>query len=226
MALGVSKKEFQQLDEFPKLTQEIVKLAGTFVQRVQANLDAMGKISTGAISDGIAVGEVEQDGSSLKISVGYPEGAPASVYWDFVNKGVRGAESGQPSQSPYAFKESKSKGSKNPLAKFSPPPVMVEAIYGWMQTNRIAARKETQTRNLSSLQRKRARITQISQDSANRDLAYLIARSIKRRGLPYTGYVDKAVEETFGPDAIAKVAEALGVDVTVAITEANTSPRP
>lgn len=214
MALGVSKKEFQQLDEFPKLTQEIVRLAGTFLQRVQANLDAMGKISTGAISDGIAVGEVEQDGSSLKISVGYPEGAPASVYWDFVNKGVKGIISGQPANSPYSFRS------------LSAPPVMVDAIYGWMQTNRIAARKETQTRNLSALQSKRARLSQISQEDANRDLAYLIARSIKRRGLPYTGYVDKAVEETFGPDAIAKVAEALGVDVTVAITEANTSPRP
>ena len=211
---GVSKSQFETLEGYPALTQELVKLAGTFVQRVQANLDAMGKISTGAISDGIAVGEVEQDGTSVKISVGYPDNAPAGKYYDFVNKGVKGVLTGEPASSPYSFRS------------LGAPPVMVDAIYGWMQTNRIAARKETQTRKLSALQTKRARLAQISQEDANRDLAYLIARSIKRRGLPYTGYIDKAITDTFNDEAIGQVAEKLGVDIAVAINEANTSPRP
>ena len=47
-----------------------------------------------------------------------------------------------------------------------------------------------------------------------RTLAFLIARKIKRQGLPYTGFWERSVNETF-KDFDIKMSEALGIDIAV-----------
>jgi hypothetical protein len=185
----------------------IIKLAGEFIIAVQENLDRLGKVSTGGLTDGVSAGDLVQSGSTYTLEIGYDKNDPAAKYWDFVNKGVRGIRSGQPASSPYQFR------------KLSAPPVMVEAIKGWLRVNGIAARNEDQREGLSRLQQKRRNIA--TEQDPQGDFAYAIALAIKRRGLPYTGYFDQAVNAYFGKTFAQAVAKAASFDVRVAVRKFN-----
>jgi hypothetical protein len=185
----------------------IIKLAGEFVIAVQENLDRLGKVSTGGLTDGVSAGDLVQSGSTYTLEIGYDKNDPAAKYWDFVNKGVRGIRSGQPASSPYQFR------------KLSAPPVMVEAIKGWLRVNGIAARNEDQREDLSRLQQKRRNIA--AEQDPQGDFAYAIALAIKRRGLPYTGYFDQAVNAYFGKTFAQAVAKAASFDIRVAVRKFN-----
>jgi hypothetical protein len=185
----------------------IIKLAGEFIIAVQENLDRLGKVSTGGLTDGVSAGDLVQSGSTYTLEIGYDKNDPSAKYWDFVNKGVRGIRSGQPASSPYQFR------------KLSAPPVMVEAIKGWLRVNGIAARNEDQREDLSRLQQKRRNIA--SEQDPQGDFAYAIALAIKRRGLPYTGYFDQAVNAYFGKTFAQAVAKAASFDVRVAVRKFN-----
>jgi len=185
----------------------IIKLAGEFVIAVQENLDRLGKVSTGGLTDGVSAGDLVQSGSTYTLEIGYDKNDPAAKYWDFVNKGVRGIRSGQPASSPYQFR------------KLSAPPVMVEEIKGWLRVNGIAARNEDQREDLSRLQQKRRNIA--AEQDPQGDFAYAIALAIKRRGLPYTGYFDQAVNAYFGKTFAQAVAKAASFDVRVAVRKFN-----
>ena len=185
----------------------IIKLAGEFIIAVQENLDRLGKVSTGGLTDGVSAGDLVQSGSTYTLEIGYDKNDPAAKYWDFVNKGVRGIRSGQPASSPYQFR------------KLSAPPVMVEAIKGWLRVNGIAARNEDQREDLSRLQQKRRNIA--TEQDPQGDFAYAIALAVKRRGLPCTGYFDQAVNAYFGKTFAQAVAKAASFDVRVAIRKFN-----
>lgn len=204
-----NRVDFTGAGELPIVSRMLVIRAAAFVERVQQNLDNAGKVSTGTLSTDIAQGEVTVGGGSVSIEVGYPASSPGAKYYDFVNEGVKGIISGQPSTSPYSFR------------KLSAPPVMVAAIRGWMDDNNIRSREETQKRDLSPLQSKRADIQQLSRGEASRGLAYAIAKSIKRRGLPRTRFFDEAAEFAFGQDFMDAVAKAVGADIRIAIRQAN-----
>lgn len=204
-----NRVDFTGAGDLPFVSRMLVIRAAAFIQRVQQNLDNAGKVSTGTLSTDIAQGEVTVGGGSVSIEVGYPASSPGAKYYDFVNEGVKGKESGQPSSSPYSFR------------KLSAPPVMVSAIQGWIETNNIRSREETQKRDLSPLQSKRADIQQLSRGEASRGLAYAIAKSIKRRGLPRTRFFDEAAEFAFGQDFMDAVAKAVGADIRIAIRQAN-----
>jgi hypothetical protein len=204
-----NRVDFTGAGELPIVSRMLVIRAAAFIQRVQQNLDNAGKVSTGTLSTDIIQGDVAVGGGSVSIEVGYPASSPGAKYYDFVNEGVKGFISGQPSSSPYSFR------------KFSAPPVMVSAIQGWIETNNIRSREETQKRDLSPLQSKRADIQQLSRGEASRGLAYAIAKSIKRRGLPRTRFFDEAAEFAFGQDFMDAVAKAVGADIRIAIRQAN-----
>jgi hypothetical protein len=182
-------------------------LAGEFIIAVQENLDRLGKVSTGGLTDGVSAGDLVQSGSTYTLEIGYDKNDPSAKYWDLVNKGVRGIRSGQPASSPYQFR------------KLSAPPVMVEAIKGWLRVNGIAARNEDQREDLSRLQQKRRNIA--SEQDPQGDFAYAIALAIKRRGLPYTGYFDQAVNAYFGKTFAQAVAKAASFDVRVVVRRFN-----
>jgi hypothetical protein len=213
--LDRNKVDFEDAAGIPVTARLLVLAAADFVKRVQKNLNDMGKVSTGTLATDIIAGEVQAGGGIVSITVGYPAESAAANYYDFVNKGVKGVQSGEPADSPYAFKES-----KNKFDKYAPPPVMVSAILGWMEQNNIRARAETQTENLSPLQSKRKSLREATGGDPQRSLAYAIARSIKRRGLPYTGFFDEARAYAFGDKFIADISKAVGADVRLAIRQA------
>jgi hypothetical protein len=96
---------------------------------------------------------------------------------------------------------------------------MVNAIQKWVKRNALAQRKETQTKNLSALQKKRKAVSELN---TGRTTAYLIARKIKQRGLPRTGFFDDAIDQVFNEQFYIKMAKAVGGDVRVYIKQAVT----
>jgi len=68
------------------------------------------------------------------------------------------------------------------------------------------------------LQKKRKSVSHLN---TGRTTAYLIARKIKQRGLPKTGFFDNAIDEVFNNDFYTKMAKAVGADVRVYINQAN-----
>ena len=193
--------------EAATVSELIAAYAREFIDAVRENLNKAGKVSTGGLADDVDSGEVIGQGGKYTLEIGYDINSPSAKYWDYVNKGVQGIVSREPSTSPYKFR------------KLSAPPVMVEAIKGWMRTNQISARNEDQVQDLSALQQKRKRLSDV-EDPLN-SFAYLTALKIKREGLPYTGYFDRPVAEYFGAQFAQAVAKAAGVDIRIAIRKFN-----
>jgi hypothetical protein len=205
---AANKEDYQKLGQLPFVERTIIRYAAKFIKQVQDNLKKANKIDTGTLSTDIAQGDLIKEGSSYSLDIGYPVGSAGAKYYDFVNKGVKGFKSGQPN-SPYSFKSA--------YPSMNGP--MVTAIQKWVKRNALSQRREDQKYNLSSTQNKRKSIAQLN---TGRTTAYLIARKIKQRGLPKTGFFDNAVDEVFNQAFYDKMAKAVGADLVVYIKQANT----
>jgi hypothetical protein len=198
--------DYASLKELPFVEKVILSYAAKFIIQVQKNLISANKTDTGRLEEQIQQGDlIKADGSYL-IDIGYLKGSEAAKYYDFVNKGVKGFKSGTPN-SPYSFKSA--------YPSINGP--MVTAIQKWVKRNSKLARREDQNYNLSGLQRKRKSVSELN---TGRTTAYLIARKIKQRGLPRTGFFDDAIDQVFNEQFYNKMAKALGGDVRLYIKQA------
>jgi hypothetical protein len=204
---AANKEDYQKLGQLPFVERTIIRYAAKFIKQVQDNLKKANKVDTGTLSTYITEGELIKQGSSYSLDIGYPVGSDGARYYDFVNKGVKGFKSGQPN-SPYSFKSA--------YPSINGP--MVTAIQKWVKRNALSSRREDQRFNLSGLQRKRKSVAQLN---TGRTTAYLIARKIKQRGLPKTGFFDNAVDEVFNQQFYDKMGKAIGADLVVYIKQAN-----
>lgn len=205
---AANKEDYQKLGQLPFVERTIIRYAAKFIKQVQNNLKKANKVDTGTLSTDIAQGDLIKEGSSYSLDIGYPQSSAGAKYYDFVNKGVKGFKSGQPN-SPYSFKSA--------YPSMNGP--MVTAIQKWVKRNALSQRREDQKYNLSSTQNKRKSIAQLN---TGRTTAYLIARKIKQRGLPKTGFFDNAVDKVFNQAFYDKMAKAVGADLVVYIKQANT----
>lgn len=207
-SFGDDRKNYLAAGEAPVFEQYMIKVVGDFLLKVQENLKRLDKIDTGRLSESLSAGELQDDGNGVfSISAGYLDDSNAP-YASFVNQGVRGFISGQPADSPFSFKSA--------WASRNGP--MAVAIQKWMKRQGIAARREDQRTNLTSLQRKRKAISELE---SSRSMAQLIASRIKQRGLPKTDFFSSAVREYFGDEFAAGVSKAFLQDVRVYIRQAN-----
>ncbi len=198
--------DYASLKELPFTEKVILSYAAKFIIQVQKNLISADKTDTGRLERDIEQGDLIKTGGSYLIDIGYPKSSEAAKYYDFVNKGVKGFNSGTPN-SPYTFKSA--------YPSMNGP--MVTAIQKWVKRNAKFARREDQKYNLTSLQRKRKSVSELN---TGRTTAYLIARKIKQRGLPKTGFFDDAIDQVFNDAFYNKMAKALGGDVRVYIKQA------
>jgi hypothetical protein len=206
---GQSKAAFEDVNKLQGVEKLLVLSAANFIIKVQENLNQSGRVDTCALASDIESGEVVTGGGSVSITVGYPAGSKAAKYYDFVNKGVKGTRSGNPSDSPYSFKNERVGGLRN-------------AIEGWLKRNNIASRNEDQKKNLSPVQRKRKRLSKmVSESSRIKSLAYAVSVSIKRKGLKKTGFIDKAAQFAFGKEFNDAVAKIIGREVVINIRNGN-----
>jgi hypothetical protein len=205
---AANKEDYQQLGQLPFVERTIIRYAAKFIKQVQDNLKKANKVDTGTLSTDITEGELIKQGSSYSLDIGYPASSAGAKYYDYVNKGVQGFISKQPN-SPYKYQSA--------FPKMNGP--MVTAIQKWVKRNALSQRREDQRFNLSGLQRKRKSVAQLN---TGRTTAYLIARKIKQRGLPKTGFFDNAVDEVFNQQFYDKMGKAIGADLVVYIKQANT----
>jgi hypothetical protein len=194
----------------------MVDAAEKFIQLAKKRLTQRGKIDTGNLSD-IVLTTVQQSGSKYSLTIGYNKSNPASEYYDFNDKGVKGIGGFKgklprgfkiPTNTPYSFKNLRlSKG-------------FIDSIIRWYLRHKNYIRNEDQRKNLSSLQRKRKTLGAIGNETERiRGLAIATARNIKRKGISRTGFFEDNIDIAFGPDFQAKLAQALGQDIALNIKQ-------
>lgn len=205
--LGATKRD---ITELPVLEQLMIRAAANFILKVKENIEVLGISDTGALSDDLAQGDLIKQGNTYSIEMGYPAGSKAAKYYDYVNKGVTGFKSGQPSNTPYTFKDKKNK--KGGVLIGYP---FQKNILQWLSRNNVKGDVA-----LTKGQSKRQSLSKmVSEASRKKSLAYAIAVNIKKRGLRKTGFFDKAVNDLFGNDFTTAVSKIIGQDVRILIRQ-------
>lgn len=204
--LARSKKDYGSLNELPFTEQTILKYVGRFILKAIATLKKKKLVDTGELSSTINSGDLLNTNGLYSIQVGYPADSEAAKYFDYVNQGVTGVQSKMPI-SEYKFKK------ENPSTNGP----MVKAIEKWVQRKGIQARFETKRTSTKPLQQKRLSLSKIS---PTRQAAWLIARSIKRKGLERSGFIDDSIKSAFGQEFLDAIGTAVGGDVRVYIRQA------
>lgn len=199
--------------EFPVAEQMLMFYGKQFNDEVQKNLTKSGSIASGKIGD-LVVPKVNKFGNSYEMWLGYDKDNPASVYYKFINKGVRGVGgvNAKPkkvaSDTPYEY--------KTPYTNKK----MATSILQWYRLGKAKTTSETQTKKLSKTQRKNKKLKQIvNKADSLKNLAYATAAAIKRDGLKTTSYFDNAVKTVFNKDFFITMAAAFGGDVQLQIRQ-------
>jgi len=203
--LGRSPKDYASLGELPITEKIILKYVGKFILNAIETLKKQGRVDTGELSSSMVQGDLINNQGDYSIAIGYPEGSEASKYYDFVNKGVQGSQSGRPN-SIYKY------SNKNPST--NGPFVM--AIEKWVKRKGLQTLKENK-RSQNPAIKKRLSLSKIP---PTRSTAWVIARSIKRKGLERSGFIDDSIASAFGPEFLNAIGKAVGGDVRVYIRQA------
>lgn len=208
--LGQDKSFFEKATKLNSLEYYLTISAANFVLKVQENLEAQGKVDTGALSDELEQSAVIRNGNQLSIDIGYPKGSPASKYYDFVNKGVQGYDNSvsKNSTSPYKFKKILNKKGGILIGK-----KMQQNIFDWIKRNNIKGdvaitKRQAKRQSLSKM---------VSQANNQKSLAYAVAVNIKKKGLKKTGYFDNAIQYSFNDQFISSVSKIIGKEITLNI---------
>ena len=199
--------------EYPVAEQILMFYGKEFNDEIQKNLSKSGSIASGKIGD-LVVPKVRKFGNDYEMFLGYDKDNPASVYYKFVNKGVRGVGgvNARPkkvaSDTPYAY--------KTPF----PNEKMANSILQWYKLGKAKTTSESQKKNLSKTQRKNKKLSKIVNKAPSlKAIAYATASAIKRDGLRTTSYFDNAVKTVFNKDFFATMATAFGGDVQLQIRQ-------
>lgn len=213
--LDLIGEQFDLIDptEFPIAEQVLIYYGKLFNDEIQKNLSKSGSIASGKIGD-LVVPKVTKFGNDYEMWLGYDKDNPASVYYKYVNKGVRGVGgvNAKPkrvaSDTPYEY--------KTPY----PNKKMATSILQWYKLGKAKTTSETQTKKLSATQRKSKKLKQVvNKADSLKSLAYATAAAIKRDGLRTTSYFDNAVKTVFNKDFFTAMAMAFGGDVQLQIRQ-------
>lgn len=148
-----------------KAAREVVRQAKLNLGATQTIIQNDGKArrkridASGNLRNSLRTSEIESVNGELTI------GILMDYYGKFVDKGVSGTQFQTPEESPYSFKN------EGVSAE------MQYSIFQWMRTKRIRLRDAGQF--------KKGKITEKSYES----LAYVIARSVKRKGINQTHFI-------------------------------------
>lgn len=197
----------------PSVELLLIAAASNFILKVKENLNTLGIDDTGALSDGIEAGELQQDANGYSITVGYPANSKAAKYYDYVNKGVKGFDSGKSKNntSPYSFKKILNKRGGVLIGRS-----MLKNIASWVDRNGVRRNDVSITKR----QAKRESLSKmVSEASKKKSIAYAVAVNIKKKGLKKTGYFDNAVQEYFGNDFSTAISKMIGQDVKILIRQ-------
>jgi hypothetical protein len=200
--MPTNKSNYRGLDELDNVEVVVYKYASKFIKFAQAKIRQKKLIDQGNLSD-IETSDITTDGSTFYITVGYDKNNPASEYYDYRNKGVKGLKGYQ--QTPYKFKNL-GVGKK-----------FLTTLIEWYERHRSYIRNETQTKNLSGLQRKRKKLGEMTDADRLKSIAYLTGKKIKRKGIDRIGFFDDNIPRIFNTQFKKDLAEAMGKDIVINI---------
>jgi len=196
-SLGGSFDKYKGGD-LPVLEETLALYGQVFNDRITEILDKENITSSGRLAEP-ALPIITKFGTGYILSLGYEPGSEASKYYDFVNKGVKGTKNEKAdNKTPYAFKGNKKA-------------VPVSSIEKWLSYNKL---KSVSVKKYTKLG------TEAKAIEGKKSLAFLIARSIHRKGLKSTRYFDRAVAQIFNKEFIENIAIAVGGDVQIQIKQA------
>ena len=195
-SLGGSFDKYKQ-GELPVLEDTLALYGKAFNDKITEILDKENITSSGRLAEP-ALPIITKFGTGYILSLGYEPGSEASKYYDFVNKGVKGTKNEKAdNKTPYAFKGNKKA-------------VPVSSIEKWLGYNKL---KSVSVKKYTKLG------TEAKAIEGKKSLAFLIARSIHRKGLKSTRYFDRAVAQIFNKQFIENIAVAIGGDVQIQIRQ-------
>lgn len=201
--VGIKKGEAPKLTGFEEI---IFQAANSFIKLAKTSIKRKSKIDSGNMSD-ILIVSTQLINGKYTLSIGYDESNPAEKYYDYQNKGVKGFKSGKPN-SPYEFKD------------LYVGKDMLKSIMDWYLRHQNYIKNEDQKKGLKSLQRKRKAVSEIvDRQKSLKSLAFLTARSIKRKGLKRVGFIDDNLEKVFNEEFKNKLAKAIGQDIVINIKQ-------
>jgi len=184
--------------DLPILEETLALYGKAFNDKITEILDKENITSSGRLAEP-ALPIITKFGTGYILSLGYEPGSEASKYYDFVNKGVKGTKNEKAdNKTPYAFKGNKKA-------------VPVSSIEKWLGYNKL---KSVSVKKYTKLG------TEAKAIDGKKSLAFLIARSIHRKGLKSTRYFDRAVAQIFNKQFIENIAVAIGGDVQIQIKQA------
>lgn len=190
---GMLRTEAAELSDFEK---ELSRYVTEFLTTASDNLNKTNSITTGNL-------EKSLDFEIIPTKGGYLINFKALEYFKFVDKGVRGAGASRKNNtSPYRFRN------------INPSPDHVTAIEKWIIRNRLTATR----RDVNKYGRTKRESKAINSEKGRKQLAYIIARSIKRDGLYETGFWSDAFDKTFA-DFGQRMSAALGKTISVSLEQ-------
>jgi hypothetical protein len=196
-SLGGSFDKYKQGD-LPVLEDTLALYGKAFNDKITEILEKENITSSGRLAEP-ALPIIIKFGTGYILSLGYEPGSEASKYYDFVNKGVKGTKNEKADgKTPYTFKGNKKA-------------VPVSSIEKWLSYNKL---KSVSVKKYTKLG------TEAKAIDGKKSLAFLIARSIHRKGLRSTHYFDRAVAQIFNKEFIENIAIAVGGDIQIQIKQA------
>lgn len=201
---GISKTGDIELNSVESV---MLQAADKFMKLAIARINQKGKVDKGNLSD-MQVSAIKQEGTKYTLTIGYDKSNPASEYYDFQNKGVKGIKSRQPAKTPYSYRT------------LSVSSKMVNALMQWYMRHKNYIRNDDQRKGLSPLQQKRKTLGQAANPNKKLyQIAYNTAKAIKKRGMPRIGFFEDNLDKAFGKDFQEKLAKALGQDIILNIRQ-------
>jgi hypothetical protein len=201
---GIARQATPELNNVERV---MLEYSDKFIELALQRIRQRKKVDTGNLENIIRTAIV-QDGSKYSLTIGYEKSNPASEYYDFQNKGVKGIKSKQPSSSPYSYR------------KLSVSAKMVNALMQWYLRHKNYIKNEDQRKALTPLQQKRKTLSQAANPQKRlKQIATNTAKAIKKRGMPRIGFFDDNLDKAFGKDFQEKLARALGQDIVLNIRQ-------
>lgn len=189
--------QYKQFDAEP-LEVALFNVAAAFVEAAADNLNTADRISTGNLLESIKTSEVKVFDKIFQIDISVLD------YYKFIDKGVKGWQSGNPSDSPYAFKKPEKGGSGKKSSE------MVNAIRKWLIKEGLKSQtlsRKSSSHAISPRESRRQKITDTSTSQA-----IVVAGMIRRHGLKQTNFWSNA-EQTAAKAAEAEFGQALEISI-------------
>jgi hypothetical protein len=154
------------------LETALYNIAVEFINSAVDNLNAADRVASGGLLESIRPSEIIVLGKKMTINISVLD------YYKFIDQGVKGWKSGEPANSPYAFKAPAGKSGKKSSE-------MVTAIRKWLIKEGLKAKATSKNPKhaISSRESRRQKIT----DTAT-STAIMIAGIVRSKGLKRTNF--------------------------------------